>query len=161
MLKKGIFIDIFPFDAIPLASGERTAQMAKFKFYDSSILLRLGYHLVDSPLSKMIKPLSIKQYNEVRQLKHKRDAIMQQFSDQVPTEFKNIASQYRYDREIMRNDDMKMLTTHPFEHLNVSIPQNYDHILTRMYGNYMRLPPKKDQVQKHFKQITINGETLT
>ncbi|WP_137597814.1 LicD family protein [Paucilactobacillus kaifaensis] len=158
--KKGIFIDIFPFDAISPTSSERTAQMTKFKFYDSSIILRLGYHLIDNPLRKMIRPLSTKQYNEVRQLKHKRDDIMQQFSDTHTTEFKNLASQYKYDREIMTATELTTITTHPFEHLNVCIPQYYDQILTRMYGDYMQLPPKNERVQKHFKEITINGESI-
>lgn len=158
--KKGIFIDIFPFDAIPASSNERTAQMAKFKLYDSSIIVRLGYHLVDSPLRKMIQPLSVKQYNEVRQLKHKRDAVMEQFNDSGTTEFKNMASQYRYKKEIMTAADITNLITHPFEHLNVSIPANYDQLLTQMYGNYMQLPPESERVQKHFASISINGQKL-
>lgn len=158
--KKGIFIDIFPFDAIPITSSDRTTQMTKFKFYDSSIILRLGYHLIDSPLRKMIRPLTTKQYNEVRQLKHKRDAIMQQFSALPTVEFKNLASQYKYDREIMTATELTTITSHPFEHLNVCIPKHYDQILTRMYGDYLQLPPQNDRVQKHFKQISINGTPL-
>lgn len=64
--KKGLFIDIFPFDQISPSSGERTSQMAKLKLLDGSILVRLGYHIVETPLSQMARPLTVKQYNAVQ-----------------------------------------------------------------------------------------------
>jgi lipopolysaccharide cholinephosphotransferase len=160
--KKGLFIDIFPFDQISPSSGERTSQMAKLKLLDGSILVRLGYHIVETPLSQMARPLTVKQYNAVRTLKHKREALMQAFSapHQSDAAFKNLASQYGYDKEILSADEMTHLTPHLFEHLTVNIPTAYDVILTRMYGNYQQLPNANQQVPKHFKHVSINNDLL-
>lgn len=154
--KNGIFIDIFPFDAIPEKSSEQTTQMAKIKFYDSSIIVRLGYRLTDSNLNKLFRPLNQRQYAEVRELKHKRDQVFQQFNQQGLQQYKNLASQYKYDKEIMLIEEMSNLISHPFAHLNVMIPADYDVILKRLYGDYMKLPPEADQSPKHYSQVFIN-----
>lgn len=158
--RKGVFVDIFPFDAIPIATSERSAQMAKLKLLDGSILVRLGYHITDSPLSKLARPLSLKQYNSVRQLKHKRDHLMQEFAAPDAINFKNLASQYQYNKEIMTKDEIAQLEPHLFEHLTVSIPTNYDAILTRLYGDYLTLPNRRNRDPKHFKHVEIDGQQL-
>jgi lipopolysaccharide cholinephosphotransferase len=158
--KKGIFMDIFPLDGIPAAASERTSQITKLKFYDSSILLRLGYHLLDSPLNDMFKPLTVNQYNQVRQLKRKRDNVLQQFNSSDHTEVKNLASQYKYEKEIMAVSDMTDLISVEFEHYNVNIPRRYDLLLTQLYGDYRQLPPAKNQTNKHFKKVVIDGQEL-
>lgn len=158
--KSGIFIDIFPFDAIPEKSSEQTAQMAKIKFYDSSIIVRLGYRLTDSALNRLFKPLTTRQYGDVRELKHKRDEVFQQYNQDNLPEYKNLASQYKYDKEIMSVEEMTNLTSHPFAHLNVMIPANYDAILSRLYGNYMELPPEGDRSPKHYTEVIINGKEI-
>lgn len=158
--QKGLFIDIFPFDQIPDQASERTAQMTKLKVLDGSILVRLGYHLVDSPLSKLAQPLTVKQYNYVRTLKHKRDDVMQLYHDNRTGMFKNLASQYRYDKELLSTTELTEVTTTLFEHLTVAIPAHYDQILTRMYGNYHQIPASAARTPKHFKHVTIGDEQL-
>ena len=36
-----------------------------------------------------------------------------------------------------------------FEDMMVTIPKNYNYILTRIYGDYMQLPPKNKRVSRH------------
>lgn len=38
----------------------------------------------------------------------------------------------------------------PFEGRTFKAPGNYDAVLTRLYGNYMQLPPEKDRIAHHF-----------
>ncbi|MBP5433109.1 LicD family protein [Ruminococcus sp.] len=37
----------------------------------------------------------------------------------------------------------------PFEDFQVMAPKDYDHLLRLKFGNYMKLPPKSEQVPKH------------
>lgn len=37
----------------------------------------------------------------------------------------------------------------PFEDTTIQIPKQYDKILTEIYGDYMKLPPKEDQKPQH------------
>ncbi|KRM13550.1 LicD family protein [Paucilactobacillus suebicus] len=155
--KKGIFIDIFPFDKIPDSSADRSSQMAKLKMLDGSIMVRLGYHIVDTPLSKLSRPLTVRQYNSVRQLKHRRDNVLQEYDDTNGYLVKNLASQYKYEKEIMTLDQMNNLETHMFENLSVNVPTDYDNILTQLYGDYLKLPSSNTRNPKHFKYVEING----
>lgn len=36
-----------------------------------------------------------------------------------------------------------------FEGKTYSVPKNYKHVLSNMYGDYMKLPPKEKQVSHH------------
>lgn len=38
----------------------------------------------------------------------------------------------------------------PFEGRTFKAPVNYDAVLTRLYGDYMQLPPEKDRIAHHF-----------
>lgn len=57
-------------------------------------------------------------------------------------------------REIMpksfcEGNDLQM----PFEDITVMMPSGYDEYLTRIYGNYMQLPPKEKQVSHHLHAV--------
>lgn len=44
----------------------------------------------------------------------------------------------------------------PFEDYVMRCPVGYDHFLTTMFGDYMKLPPKKEQESKHDAFIDLN-----
>lgn len=52
----------------------------------------------------------------------------------------------------------------PFESLEFYIPKNYHELLTKLYGNYMELPPENKRISHHsnFEKVTIEnyGEYL-
>ena len=49
----------------------------------------------------------------------------------------------------MREEDMDKRILHKFEDIEVYIPENYDELLTRRYGDYMTLPPASEQIPHH------------
>lgn len=58
------------------------------------------------------------------------------------------------EREIMpksfcMGDDILM----PFEGIEINMPSGYKEYLTRIYGNYMQLPPKEKQVSHHLHAV--------
>lgn len=156
--RKGVFIDIFPFDQIPSNPTDQDKQISKFRYYDSLILLRLHYNFFDTPLRKF-QTTNNQTFQNVNELKKKRDHIMQMYnSSEEITLVKNLASQYAYNKEILSVAEMTQLTSKPFENVNMAVPQAYDVILTRMYGDYSQLPPKRQQSEKHLRRLIYDNQ---
>lgn len=51
-------------------------------------------------------------------------------------------------REVFENGIQKN-----FEGIEILVPKDYNTYLTKMYGNYMKLPPKEKQVAHHYNEI--------
>src|SRR5699024_7484623 len=160
--RKGIFIDIFPLDRIPLDTGQQREQMTKFQLLNTRILFQLRYHLVDNPLRKLQSPLSPEQLADVKALKAQRQALMTTYQgDTSLRQVKNLASQYAYNKEVYTVAEVSDLTPMPFEHLTVQVPKMYSSILTRMYGDYMTLPPENQRTEKHLEKVIMDNQVFT
>lgn len=158
--RKGVFVDIFPLDKIPHQPEVRQAVYNRFKFYDTTILLRLGYNVVRTPFRKDPEDKSLNLFMTVANMKEKRENIMRLYEHEPFHHYKNYASQYAYNMEVMSQKEVYELTTHKFESIEVAIPKHYDKILNRMYGDYMQLPDEKDQVAKHIDTLVIDGKQI-
>lgn len=157
---KGVFVDIFPFDKIPNDDALRRSQMMHFKFEDAAILLRLNYNFVKTPLRDIIRKKSAQQLAEVNAQKQDREGYMRLYEQSDSRTYKNLASQYDYDKEILSYAELTELQTAPFETLQIKIPSAYDQILTRMYGDYLALPPADQRVEKHLNKLIINNKEI-
>ncbi|TGD19562.1 LicD family protein [Levilactobacillus suantsaiihabitans] len=160
--RKGIFIDIFPLDRIPLETGAQREQLGKFQLLNTRLLLQLRYHLVDNPLRKLQSPLTGQQIAAATDLKNQREAVMTQYQDDVQLpQVKNLASQYAYDKEIYDVKELTDLIPVPFEQLTVQVPRNYDKILQRLYGDYLTLPPESQRTEKHLERVIMDNQVFT
>lgn len=157
---KGIFIDIFPFDKVPRQPEIRQAVYNRFKINDAAILVRLGYNIIKTPFRKAPNEKPLELFMSVAKLKERRENIMRLYDNEPFHHYKNYASQYAYGKEVLSQSELTELTTHKFESIEVSIPQHYDRILKRMYGDYMQLPPEKERVSKHIDTVIINGKRI-
>lgn len=157
---KGVFVDIFPFDKIPDDDALRRSQMMHYKLEDAAILLRLNYNFVKTPLRNILKKKTAQQLAEVNAQKQDREGYMRLYEQSDSRTYKNLASQYDYDKEILSSAELTELVTTPFENMTVKIPQAYDQILTRMYGDYMQLPPADQRVEKHLNKLIINNHEI-
>lgn len=61
---------------------------------------------------------------------------------------------------IIEKKEMEQLVEVPFEDITVKIPCGYDAILTRCYGDYMKLPDEKDRVNHMPVEIQFPGEEV-
>lgn len=150
--QKGLFVDIFPFDAIPESTVERRVQFSRYKLLNDKIIIKADYRPFDINLPVNL-PAHRFNLAELEHLKQRREQVMRQYNGHGLSEVKNLSSQYKYDKEVCRAEDLRDLIQVPFEDLEVSIPRNYDQILTRMYGDYIKLPPSYKQEEKHLNLI--------
>ncbi|WP_089136507.1 LicD family protein [Secundilactobacillus silagei] len=158
--RKGVFIDIFPFDRIPDDPSQRRSQITRFKLLESRIILKAGYGLIDTPLRRLKPDPGPDKLESLSELKRQRENIMRQYEQTNSKYYKNLASQYSYDREILSGTEISNLTQVPFEYLQVNVPTAYDDILTRMYGDYMTLPPKNQRTEKHISRLIMDNQVF-
>lgn len=158
--RKGVFLDIFPLDKIPDSPARQRRQILDMRRLDSRIYLKLRYNVIDNPIRKFQNPLSEEQVETADDFKEQREEVMMMYNDKPAlTNVKNLASQYAYDKEILSLDEINRTVNLPFEDTEIQVPADYDDILTRIYGNYMELPPENARTEKHIvRLITDNQE---
>ncbi|ANK59141.1 hypothetical protein AYR54_01970 [Loigolactobacillus backii] len=158
-----VYVDLFPFDAIPAAVQARQKQYKQFKLYNRLVIERLKYGHADPPAKRaVIVALNlVHRFQSVGYLKQERRAIMTAYQAQAATlDQINMCSQYAYGKEIIKQSELHQFITRSFSGLQVKVPAAYDAILTRMYGDYMQLPPKDKQVEKHLSDFRVDGQIV-
>lgn len=154
--RKGVFVDIFPFDKIPTGDVERSIQQSRYKYLNAKIILASNYRLIDTEITVKIRKLQPDQSRKTREYKEKRDELARTYNqDETIQEYKNLASQYSYEKELLSEKELATVVEVPFENLTVTILSAYDAILSRLYGDYLQLPPEDKQIEKHIEKVTI------
>lgn len=154
--RKGVFVDIFPFDKIPTGDVERSIQQSRYKYLNAKIILASNYRLIDTEITAKIRKLQPDQSRKTREYKEKRDELARTYNqDETIQEYKNLASQYSYEKELLSEKELATVVEVPFENLTVTILSAYDAILSRLYGDYLQLPPEDKQIEKHIEKVTI------
>ena len=144
----GVYIDVFPLDKLP-----GTMARAKAVRFENKILTRLLQLKVYPKHSNkfvprdivrwIIKPLSIQTLlkiihkNSVRYSKDKKTAYV---SNIVWPTYKN---------EILLDEWFAESKPVDFEGYLFNVPKDYDKILSSLYGDYMKLPPVENRINKH------------
>lgn len=143
---KGIFIDIFPVDAVPDKKWEFKFFKGELKIcahlrilcsrYNSNIgtvgLSRLkcaGYKLL-YPLLRSNLITSEKVFNMINRIASQYEGENTKRVGQVTF---LVGERLLFDREIF-----KAVESHPFESIEIKIPSGYDAFLTQQYGDYMK-----------------------
>ncbi|KRK89986.1 LicD family protein [Lentilactobacillus sunkii] len=157
--RKGIFLDIFPLDKIPDSPARQRRQIVDIRRLDSRIYLKLRYNVIDNPIRKFQNPLSEEQVESADDFKEQREAIMKMYNSKPALmNVKNLASQYSYEKEILNVDQVNDIVDLPFEDTSIRVPADYQSILTRIYGDYMELPPENARTEKHIVRLITNNQ---
>lgn len=145
---KGIFIDIFPYDRVPNGKIKQKIQMLHAMFYQ---LYNRGYAPSDNGLiynfcCKLILFFVPKKkyYNKS---KHHLKCVCKYNNDNSLSLFSisSFFSMHRYYPSDAFDNIIKM----KFEDTYVSAFKDYDIILSKFYGDYMKLPPESEQNWYH------------
>ena len=143
----GINIDIFVLDNIPnsdfLGKLHHKCYTFFYQFVINSCIRmdmysELGtklHHLVHDILDRL--PISRRTW---KRLLTKEITFFNNKETEKVTDCFNLAGFMAYQR-----DDFEPAIKVPFEDFEVTIPKNYDKLLTQIYGDYMKIPPKEDR----------------
>lgn len=160
--RKGVFLDIFPLDKIPKSKEKRRRQMIDIRRLDSRIYLKLRYNIIDNPIRRLYGTLSSEQLLAAKTFKQNRQQTMVAYNNRENLDqFKNLASQYAYDKEIFSIDQVQDSTVVPFEDTLIAVPKDYQTILTRLYGDYLTLPPENQRSEKHIVKLIYDNQAFS
>lgn len=149
----GIYVDIFPYDNVAEERKEDSSFIRKCELYEKFRMYSM--FPVENILSenkkknfgrkiiwriiKAVGPEKISRYQDKTAMKYKNEK----------TKFKGCLCTRYSEREILPADVYDDVIKVEFEGKMYNAPKQYDLMLTRLYGDYMELPPKEERVLKH------------
>lgn len=147
----GVYIDIFPIDKVPESLKLQTHLYRKAKFYINLFLLKqfsfarrrgflMNVALFFGKLLLSFIPTSVITAKIIKTAKS--------YKDQGSTLCGCVVWGYGI-REVHPIKDMDEAVMMDFEDRKFPVPAGYDSYLHAVYGNYMQLPPKDEQVSHH------------
>lgn len=146
----GLFIDIYPLDnACP--QDEAWRKQVRSMIYT---VTRWGNGSDDSLrnlVKKILRPICYRKYGVKNQigLIQKHDLLAQKH-DNDPLEYLDCVLWEEMDRPPYKAEWFQKGIPHEFNGQFFNVPTNYDAILKQSYGDYMKLPPKEEQIPHHF-----------
>jgi len=153
----GIFVDVFPLDGLPKSIDKTKHFYKKIKIFhvlrNSSIRKRLKedekYHIVKKimgPIAKIIGVYRIAKYID-------RIAQKRAYDE---SEYVGVAILYHYmEKEHFKRSAFQNVIYLPFEDIELPVPVGYDHYLSSLYGDYMKLPPENQRNSNHHMRILL------
>jgi lipopolysaccharide cholinephosphotransferase len=152
----GPFVDIFILDKTSEDPAERAAQNKEVRALNRTItyMLPARYYRTLPPKRRMKMLFNLPMRMSAgllggfKKVRRERDEIMQRYrgSDSGLYKATYIAN---WEKSYYYKDEIEDLVLTDFEDIKVYIPAAYDKILTRIYGDYMQLPPKEQRVTHH------------
>lgn len=153
-IHKGIFIDIFPVDKMPL-TFKKTKRFcfslrSFFLFYlllerkvDTKTTDR--YFLLFKIVRTVLIPIALFKENFAQRFNEK----LQKYNRTENVKYTGSLSGNQSMQWVYKKEWHESFIEVPFEDMTAKIPGGYDELLTNAYGNYMSLPPKEKQVPGH------------
>lgn len=150
----GVYIDIFPLDNAPddeklrEKQAKRLLNLKKFKSYRlpysySSNKFKILAHRYVSALLSVI--------SSVTAINLRQQEEMCRYNGEKTECLCSMASQYAYKKQCMPREIYGTPVLLPFEGRQYYAPEKYTEYLTRIYGDYMKLPP----VEKRLSNLEI------
>lgn len=155
----GPWIDIFPLDNIPNDIKAQKDQYKKVSFYNGLLkkFLLIQVEPQDKGIKRKLKNI-IQKTNEkfykyyffLPYLFRKRDEYMTMYNDTETDFVADLSYIYyknydEYSKFIMPSKDLDKLIKVKFENNYFNIPENFDGILERNYGDYMTIPSESER----------------
>ena len=151
----GIFVDIFPYDALP--DDARKAQKLYHQLTALKMILKVKVHYKPWNASENINKKRWFLYLPARFLSvfMPKERIVKQYN-RIATRY-NSSSTARYYAQVaesfghweMERAFFSSRVELPFENVTFSAPGDYDGFLTAGYGDYMKLPPEDKRSSTH------------
>lgn len=152
----GAFIDIFPLDNVPLDKNERMLFFKDIKTAKEDIMysLPLQYFFTCS-FKRIIKycfnvPRRVKCRYIVgtKKLKEKRDLLLRKYQDRDVGLYADLFDSPS-DSLLVQKSEIEECMEYQFEDIKVNVPNGFNTLLKRIYGDYMVLPRLDERVTHH------------
>lgn len=143
----GLYIDVFPLDKIPYES--RNKILKKISMYQK--IIAFPYYK-DKIFFKRLFKKSFAIFHLLFGLKNiivKYDMMCQKYNNDTTIDEYIVNWPAYKGKEIYKYSDLINGKTVKFDGINVNIPKNYDAILSKTYGDYMKIPKESDRKSRH------------
>lgn len=153
----GPFIDIFLLHKAPDDQSERMKIFNTILKYDKQIkyCLPLKYYktvsfktriwiLIHSP-TYFVNRFSV----GISKLKANRNEVICSYDNTESKLYYSASGSRCFDAILFHEEDLNNPICHKFEDIEVYIPPNYHELLTKRYGDYMKLPPIEERFSRH------------
>ena len=156
-INHGVFIDIFPVDGMSRTMGDRQKIGKKNKF-----VWRQFYFIYLPALRRKVHKRTffkdillniVAGLTYVFDIAHYRNKRVERFVNKVPFDeaaMAGIMFGFTWRINCMDANLFRETTLVPFEDIMVKVPKDYDTYLKNLYGDYMKFPPKEQQVGHHY-----------
>ncbi len=144
----GIFLDVFPLDRMP--NGRFMRKLFKFRAMKYQLLTREFVPPKANALVKLVSRIILMSIPKKRREKARQRLLcsLTKYNDNHKLEIVGIDTMWALARPFAP-DMLNKFTNLPFEGIQVSCFEDWDDHLSRLYGNYMQLPPESERVWKH------------
>ena len=149
----GVYVDVFPMDYLPADDKKLKQLNHRIDIYRKMLVLKsvpvserrsTVKNWVLKVSSFLLKPISM------QHLISKITKLATSYNDDATCNRIADISVFTYGmKEVFPCEDFAEAVELEFEGKKYSAPKNYKHVLSNMYGDYMKLPPKEKQVSHH------------
>lgn len=149
-INHGVYIDIFPLDFYPNGIVPRSRFKLKKKLLDVKIRKSFDLPFPKGIIARAALILSSFIVRDYREAVRKKDFLFKL------TKKSNLIANHCGawgDKEIVPAEWYGEGDVLEFEGISVIVPKEYDKWLSRVYGNYMELPPMEKRIPHHYVEI--------
>ena len=160
-----IFIDVFPFDAAPEQFLQQKRQQIRTVLLKKELLIRCGYKMsehrrgmrkyLNRMLYRMLDLIFLPYTTEELREKYEKESL--RYANKKTGLCVNLGGAYSYGREMKKTSCFETCIPALFEGQYFWIPKEYDRYLREIYGDYRKLPDKKDRVPRHNIKIDLGS----
>lgn len=142
---KGIWVDVFPLDNVKHQwSLAQMIQALLVRVLRFNISVKQGVNIPRTSLKKLaraiLSPLGIETSFKLL------NRVMSFWADEECEYFVNLGSQYGYKKQTIHKSRYLPAVKAEFEGASYCVPDDYDYVLNRIYGDYMVMPPQEARV---------------
>ena len=151
----GIFVDIFPFDAVPESPKEESKHKKRTYFLKRLLLAKQNYRVCGKKeyakrlVYSGLKFVSLFYSREKLCKKLQSECRRYNIPNKMPERIVNIGGAYGYSRETIRCEWVDSTVELPFEEFTFAAPVGYKAYLEYFYGDYMTPPPEDKRYNRH------------
>jgi len=145
----GVFVDVFPLDGLGNTLNEAKKNVRKCNTIFKWILLGIRKNEEKRNIHSFFKNGIYHLARSTKKDSYRKILRIGQKNKFEDSAFVGVIFGFYAEKEIMPSGIFMKQTKHVFEDAEFCIPIKYDEYLSRLYGDYMRIPPLDKQITHH------------